>query len=139
MAEAWRGEGVTLPVVRFRRPVPALDRGLRRDLRTLATFVSIYCSQRHETRDKSPMFLKTHDVTAIAGREVCLCSSCAKLLSHAFMKRTHCPMDPKPACKHCPNHCYSPTYRKAMRSVMRYSGRRLLLAGRLDYLLHLLF
>lgn len=85
------------------------------------------------------MFLSTHDVTAIAGSEVCLCSSCSKLLTHAFMKRTHCPMDPKPACKRCPSHCYTPIYRELMRSVMRYSGRQLLLAGRLDYLLRILF
>jgi hypothetical protein len=48
-------------------------------------------------------------------------------------------MDPKPACKHCPSHCYHPDYRKRIREVMRYSGRNMVLGGRLDYLYHLLF
>ena len=55
------------------------------------------------------------------------------------MKRSRCPLDPKPACKHCPVHCYHPTYRQNIREVMRYSGRRLVLSGRLDMLYHLLF
>ena len=68
--------------------------------------------------------MKTHDVQAIAGRAVNLCPECMKLLTHAFIKRTHCPMNPKPACKHCPSHCYHPTYRAQIREVMRFSGAR---------------
>jgi len=41
-------------------------------------------------------------------------------------------------CKHCPEHCYAPRYRAQIREVMRYSGPRLVLRGRLDYLWHLL-
>jgi hypothetical protein len=48
-------------------------------------------------------------------------------------------MDPKPACKHCPQHCYAPRYRDEIREVMRYSGRKLVMSGRVDYLVHLLF
>jgi hypothetical protein len=48
-------------------------------------------------------------------------------------------MHPKPACKHCPAHCYHPTYRARIREVMKFSGRKMLLGGRLDYLFHLLF
>ena len=83
--------------------------------------------------------LRTHDVTAIAGKNVVLCPECTKLLTHAFVKRTHCPMDPKPMCKHCPNHCYHPTYRQQIREVMKFSGRNMVFGGRLDYLFHLLF
>jgi hypothetical protein len=115
------------------------DPEIRKDLKTLALFIKIYCANQHTVLPKSPVSLRTHDVAAIAGREVCLCPACAKLLAHAFVKRTHCPMDPKPACKHCPNHCYHPTYRQQIRQVMRYSGRKMLLGGRLDYLFHLLF
>jgi len=110
-----------------------------RDLKTLALFISIYCRYKHPEAEKSPVQLKTHDVQTIAGRPVNLCMSCRKLLAHAFVKRSRCPMDPKPACKHCPSHCYHPTYRAQIREVMRYSGKRLLLSGRLDYLFHLLF
>ncbi|HEX2973999.1 MAG TPA: nitrous oxide-stimulated promoter family protein [Tepidisphaeraceae bacterium] len=112
---------------------------LHRDLKTLALFIRIYCESRHPTAPKSPVQLRTHDVPAIIGRPLDLCPDCAKLLMHAFVKRTRCPMNPKPACKRCPSHCYHPTYRAQIRQVMRYSGRRLLLSGRLDYLFHLLF
>jgi hypothetical protein len=112
---------------------------LERDLRTLALFIRIYCKYKHKEAEKVPASMKTHDVEAIAGRPVPLCGSCSKLLMHAFTKRTRCPMDPKPACKHCPDHCYHPTYRAQIREVMKYSGKKLLLSGRLDYLFHLLF
>jgi hypothetical protein len=112
---------------------------LTRDLKTLAVFIGIYCRGRHAAAARSPVELKTHDVAAIAGRPVELCPECRKLLTHAFVKRTHCPMHPKPQCKHCPVHCYHPTYRAQIREVMKYSGRRMVLTGRLDYLVHLLF
>ena len=115
------------------------EKALRKDLKTLAMFIFIYCKHKHAEAPKSPASLRTHDVTFIAGREIHICPDCARLLAHAFTKRTHCPMKPKPACKHCPNHCYHPTYRAQIREVMKYSGKKLLLSGRLDYLFHLLF
>lgn len=115
----------------------ATDPKIRRDLRTLARFIELYCCRRHRDSAKVPARLKTHDVGAIHGRPVLLCVECAKLLAHSFVKRSSCPMDPKPACKHCPNHCYHPKYRARIREVMKYSGRRMLLRGRVDYLFHL--
>lgn len=115
------------------------ERRLNRDLRTLASFVTLYCERRHADREKSTVILKAHDLSSLAGRTVCLCAECAKLLKHAVVKRCSCPMDPKPACKRCPQHCYAPEYRRRIQQVMRYSGRSLLLSGRIDYLFHLLF
>jgi hypothetical protein len=115
------------------------DRHLRRDLRTLARFVDVYCTHKHPDAAKAPARLKTHDVEAIHGRPLTLCPDCTRLLTHAFVKRTACPFDPKPACKHCPDHCYQPTYRRRIRKVMKFSGRQLVLSGRLDYLYKLLF
>ena len=112
---------------------------LERDLKTLALFINLYCRYRHVGADKTSPQLKTHDVKGIAGRELSLCEDCRKLLVHAFVKRSHCPMDPKPQCKHCPSHCYHPTYRAQIREVMQFSGKKMLLSGRLDYLFHLLF
>lgn len=116
-----------------------LGRDVEKDLRTLALFIRIYCHGKHPDRPKSLVRFMTHDVQAIARRPIELCPECTKLLMHAFVKRTHCPMQPKPACKHCPNHCYHPTYRQQIREVMKFSGKRLLLSGRIDYLFHLLF
>ena len=112
---------------------------LLRDLKTLALFIDLYCRHKHAQAERMPAELRTHDVALIAGRTIVLCPECTKLLAHAFVKRTHCPMDPKPMCKHCPNHCYHPTYRAQIREVMKFSGRKMVLGGRLDYLFHLLF
>ena len=112
---------------------------LDRDLRTLALFISLYCRYRHSDAERRPVLMKTHDVDAIAGKAICLCPECTKLLVHAWVKRSNCPMEPKPMCKHCPQHCYHPTYRAKIQEVMRFSGRKMMLAGRLDYLFHLLF
>ena len=115
------------------------ERKLRRDLRTLVKFVEVYCRNLHEHAPKADARLKVPDLDALSDRAMDLCPACSKLLAHAFVKRVRCPLDPKPTCKHCPSHCYQPRYREAMRSVMKYSGRRLVLCGRFDYLWHLFF
>jgi hypothetical protein len=112
---------------------------LQKDLKTLALFISLYCRYKHGGAEKANVELKTHDLTQIAGRPMVLCEECRKLLTHAFVKRSNCPMEPKPQCKHCPSHCYHPTYRAKIQEVMRFSGKKMLFAGRLDYLFHLLF
>lgn len=109
------------------------------DLKTLGKFIEVACEGRHDSAIRQPTTLRSHDVTAILGHEPRLCPACQKLLAHAFVKRTACPQDPKPQCKHCKTHCYHPTYREEIRKVMMYSGKHLLLRGRIDYLLHLLF
>ena len=114
-------------------------RHLRSDLETLAVFIRLYCDRKHSETDRRDMRLKTHDVEALLGAPLVLCDACARLLAHALVKRSICPMDPKPACKHCPRHCNHPAYRRRIQEVMRFSGMRLLFSGRLDYLLHLLF
>ena len=79
-----------------------------------------------------------HDLDDIAASPLKLCRACQKLLAHAFVKRTVCELDPKPSCKKCAEHCYAPRYRDQIRTVMRYSGKRLLFQGRLSYVWHLL-
>ena len=114
------------------------DRKLRRDLRTLARFVHVYCRRRHPDAIKGPVRLRDVDVERVYGCRLRLCAACGKLLAHATVKRKTCPLEPKPACKRCPTHCYAPHYRTQIREVMKYSGRHLVLRGRLDYLIHLL-
>ncbi len=132
----------SLPILdrsRVREQGRAWDPTLRSDLKTLARFIDLYCQCKHASTAKKPVAIQGFDVDAIACKEISLCPDCTKLLTHAFVKRSHCPMKPKPACKDCPNHCYHPSYRKQIREVMRFSGTRLLATGRLDYLYHLLF
>ena len=116
-----------------------MEADTRKDLRTLALFISIYCKHRHTDQEKVPVELKGFDMGAIAGKTPVLCGECRKLLTHAFVKRSHCPMHPKPACKHCQTNCYQPMYRQQIREVMKFSGRKLVLSGRLDLLFKLLF
>ena len=112
-------------------------RRIARDLRTLIHFVNTYCSEKHPLRQR--VVMKGVDAQELVGKPVFLCADCTKLLQHALVKRMHCPRDPKPECKHCPTHCYATKYREQIREVMRFSGRHLVLRGRLDYLWHLFF
>ncbi|MGD2110877.1 MAG: nitrous oxide-stimulated promoter family protein [Phycisphaerae bacterium] len=114
------------------------ERILARDLRTLASFIQIYCDGRHRSLERNTPTLKTHDLDDIAARPLTLCRACQRLLTHAFVMRARCTLDPKPSCKKCPNHCYAPKYREQIRTVMRYSGKRLVLRGYVGYLWHLL-
>jgi len=112
-------------------------RTLRRDLRTLATFVRVYCHSQHRAAERVPVELRTIELAALCGRPVELCRVCRKLLQHAVVMRLRCPHNPKPICRKCPTHCYAPEYRAQIRAVMRYAGIRLMLKGRLHYALHL--
>lgn len=112
---------------------------LARDLKTLALFIRVYCREKHGNEVKSIVRMEGYELEEMARGPMILCPTCAKLLAHAFYKRSHCPMHPKPACKNCPSHCYHPSYRAQIRQVMKFSGKHLLLSGRLDYLFHLLF
>ena len=130
----------TLPILDPVRANPRdWDTSLAGDLKTLARFLDVYCRCRHTSVTRKRADVPGFDVSAIARKEVTLCSDCTRLLTHAFVKRSRCPMNPKPACKNCTRHCYHPTFRNEIRKVMRFSGTRLLLTGRIDYIFHLLF
>jgi hypothetical protein len=118
---------------------PENDPTIAKDLRVLARFIDIYCRYKHSDAEKSLPRLKGYEFNELRIKPTPLCGACSRLLAHAFVKRSHCPFNPKPACKHCLSHCYQPTYREQIRQVMRYSGRRLVLSGRLDLLFKLLF
>lgn len=119
--------------------VHLMNAALRCDLRTLAEFVGLYCRRKHADSEVLPVSMKGFDIEAIAGSPLQLCASCEMLLKHALVKRVTCPLEPKPACKRCPQHCYHPAYRKRIREVMRFSGMRFALSGKLEYLVHMLF
>jgi hypothetical protein len=114
------------------------DEKLDSDLRLLARFVQVYCDGHHADAAREPVTLQIAGTQEAIASDVALCEGCRRLLTHAAVKRSHCPMNPKPMCKHCPSHCYAPTYRAQIRRVMKYAGIKLLMRGRVDYLLHLL-
>lgn len=57
-----------------------------------------------------------------------LCSDCKALLKYAQQKSEKCPfMENKTFCSACKVHCYSAEMREKMRTVMRFSGPKMLL------------
>jgi len=105
----------------------------KKDLKVLALFTSVYCRAHHRGETK-PRDLAELDVKGLA-----LCEECLDFLTYAFERRLKCPLDPKPECKGCHIHCYRPGHRDKVREIMRFSGRRLILRGRLDLLWHYFF
>jgi len=105
------------------------------DLKVVVEFVSLYCQNKHSARAR----LKTElppELAILLAKDVALCNDCSDLLSYGIRKREKCPLDPKPACKNCHVHCYSGEYRAKIKEIMAYSGRKMVLRGRLDYLWH---
>lgn len=108
------------------------------DIRVLIDFVRVFCHARHD-QDVRTQFELPSELAPRYRKGVTLCPDCAGLLAHGLQKRRKCPLDPKPSCKECRIHCYSKEYRAKIREVMAFSGRRMIMRGRLDYLWHYFF
>ena len=88
---------------------PSVPGNIRRDARTVAAMVRIYCGGHHRSA---------------RGR---LCEPCAALLGYADERLAKCPFgEEKTTCRDCPIHCYRPRERTEMKDVMRYAGPRML-------------
>jgi hypothetical protein len=110
----------------------------RRDLRILGEFIALFCRGKHRGAERTPFALDDVDPRTIFKRRLpMLCAGCAALLSHGIVKRLRCPLDSKPMCKDCACQCYAAGYQERIREVMRHSGPRMILRGRLHYLFHL--
>ncbi len=119
-------------------PLRRLTRREIQDLKILALFTSTWCRRRHQ-EPRAPLQPAAPELEALGLHRYPLCPACRDFLAYAFARRRHCPLDPKPTCKHCPVHCYRAGHRQQVREIMRFSGRHLLLRGRLDLLWHYLF
>jgi hypothetical protein len=95
-----------------------MKRSVRAELETLEKMLQLYCRAAHGGRP--------------------LCAGCRELLAYSSERLRLCPHDPKPACKDCTVHCYSPVMRARIREVMRYAGPRMALRHPLLALRHLL-
>jgi len=118
--------------------VRPLGRKEIKDLLVLIRFTEVYCSAKHAgERECLPGGL---DLPAEIDLErYQYCDECAQFLQYAIERRLRCPLDPKPACKHCEVHCYKPAMREKVREVMRFSGPALIKRGRIDLLWHYFF
>ena len=80
-----------------------------REKRIGSEMISLYCRRSHQTK-KGP-----------------LCPDCAALLAYAHERSDKCPyMEKKTFCSSCKTHCYKPEMREKIRTVMRYSGPRMI-------------
>jgi len=109
-----------------------------KDLKVLAQFTAVYC-QAHHAGPRQALAVTEPALRAVPLHKYPLCSACAAFLAYACERRLRCPLEAKPACKHCPVHCYQPGHREQVRAIMRFSGQYLLRRGRLDLLWHYFF
>jgi hypothetical protein len=111
-----------------------VNRNQKKDIRLIGKFVEVYCAGKQHAAEHTQVVLP-------AGLgERSLCPECAAFLQYAVRKRLNCPLEAeKPTCKHCRIHCYDKTHREKVREIMSYSGRKLMMRGRLDYLWHYFF
>ncbi|MDX1763455.1 MAG: nitrous oxide-stimulated promoter family protein [bacterium] len=114
---------------------PTSDEKIRKDIHVLADLTRIYCRQKHTARPRRALAVKGSLTDYARELDVHVCSQCCKLILHGAVMRIRCPMDPKPECKYCPDHCYHPKYRRQVREVMRFAWRHMLKRGRFDIIL----
>lgn len=67
-----------------------------------------------------------------------LCEDCTELLNYAHNSLNRCKFgNNKTSCKKCPIHCYKADMREKIRTVMRYSGPRMILYSPIEAIKHL--
>lgn len=86
-----------------------LENKREREKETVTLMIRIYCKKKHGAKKK-------------------LCSDCEALLQYAMLRSDKCPfMETKTFCSNCRVHCYKPEMREKIRTVMRFSGPRMIL------------
>ncbi|MCI9607514.1 MAG: nitrous oxide-stimulated promoter family protein [Muribaculaceae bacterium] len=74
---------------------------------TVEQMIRIYCRHREGNRE--------------------LCADCQDLLEYARKRLANCPFgEEKSSCRKCTVHCYRPDMKGRIKSVMRYSGPRMI-------------
>ncbi|WP_018664816.1 nitrous oxide-stimulated promoter family protein [Heyndrickxia acidiproducens] len=92
---------------------------IQKEKETVAEMIRIYCRKKHH-RDE-------------------LCEECLDLKNYAFKRLSLCRFgEEKSACSNCKVHCYSKTYRKKIKAVMRYAGPWMVLYHPVFSIKHLL-
>jgi len=91
-----------------------------REQETVEAMIGLYCQGQHGSLNG-------------------LCGDCAALRDYTRQRLQKCPFqEGKTTCARCPVHCYRPEMRESIRSVMRYSGPRMLLHHPVMTLWHVL-
>lgn len=81
----------------------------RLEVETVRKMIAMYCNEIHAT-DKNQ-----------------LCADCAELYDYAKRRIDHCFYgEQKPVCSKCTVHCYKSEMRDRIKTVMQYSGPRMM-------------
>ncbi len=91
-----------------------------REIVTVKTMIRMYCRAHHHPEGE-------------------MCEACAEVFSYATMKYHRCLFgEDKPVCEVCPVHCYGREMRERIRTIMRWSGPRMILRHPLMAIDHLM-
>ncbi|KLV03811.1 nitrous oxide-stimulated promoter [Photobacterium aquae] len=91
--------------------LPVLFGSLATEFETIDAMVTIYCRHHHQQQSHQR-----------------LCHDCQTFLAYAHERLDRCPYGQnKPTCKQCPIHCYKPDEKALSKTIMRFSGPRMLL------------
>ncbi|MCR5447853.1 MAG: nitrous oxide-stimulated promoter family protein [Solobacterium sp.] len=81
-----------------------------KEKRIVKEMIVLYCHGHHHAAD---------------GQE--MCDECRALCDYAWKRSDLCPfMETKTFCSNCTVHCYQPEMREKIRTVMRWSGPRMI-------------
>lgn len=106
------------------------DKEIARDIVTLAGMTEIYCADHHAAADRAPYESEATAVGMYPQRKIPhLCPECAAHLRYGEVRRALCQREPRPACKTCKSHCYTPTESAWQRRAMAYAGPRAMFRG----------
>ncbi len=93
---------------------------LGREQKTMHHMVALYCRDHHGDHHRSGR----HSGSPESGAP---CAGCTDFLAYAARRLQKCPYgENKPTCANCPIHCYKREPREFARTVMRYSGPRMI-------------
>jgi len=109
---------------------------ISKDIAILKSFFEIYCHKNHSNQT---IIYPSGIIKNYFSQSLSLCDNCRKQFLYAAVKRIICPYNPKPDCKKCPSICYSDEHRRFMKEMMRYSGKYMIMHGRIDLIFKYLF
>ena len=106
------------------------EKEIARDIVTLAGMTEIYCADHHAAADRTPYESEATAVGMYPQHKIPrLCPECAAHLRYGEIRRALCRREPRPACKTCKSHCYTPIESAWQRRAMAYAGPRAMFRG----------
>jgi len=86
------------------------EKRLEQDEKTLVAMARIYCYGHHH----------------ISRQSKALCLECSSALAYSLERTRKCPQKHRGTCDTCQIQCYKPAMREKIRTIMAYSGPRMI-------------